>query len=104
MSDHIPDLDLGKMVALLRQHNAWRRDNDGTIDMPNPTELGLAIDAVCEAVCDAVEGLMSEQEAKGKAALITDDELAAWLKNNTKRGAEVIGDALRLEMAKGGEA
>lgn len=48
VSDHIPDVK--KMVQLLRQHNAWRRDNDGTSAMTNPTDLSIAIDAVCYAM------------------------------------------------------
>jgi hypothetical protein len=48
-TDHITDI--GKKVALLRAFNAWRRDDDGAITkMPDPREIGLAIDAVCDAV------------------------------------------------------
>lgn len=35
-------------IEILKQHNAWRRNNDDDnhIPMVNPTELGIAIDEV----------------------------------------------------------
>ena len=35
-----------KATETLRTHNAWRRGNDDSIGMANPTELGIAIDTV----------------------------------------------------------
>lgn len=35
-----------KALAILKQYNAWRRDEaiPNSIEMPNPTEIGKAID------------------------------------------------------------
>ena len=46
-------------VATLRRFNAWRRD-DGDSDQPDPREIGLAIDALCdhaERLTDANEDM-----------------------------------------------
>ena len=50
-------------INLLRRHNKWRR-GDESVEMPNPTELGIAIDAVC----DAVEGLIAERDRAEEVA------------------------------------
>ena len=35
---------LADTIAILTQHNIWRRGDDDLVKMPDPTELGLAID------------------------------------------------------------
>ena len=39
--------EIREAVYLLRQFNEWRRGGDG--EMPNPTDIGIAIDRVCDA-------------------------------------------------------
>ena len=41
-------MEINEAVSILKQANLWRRDNDGIYDMPNPKELGIAIDVVVE--------------------------------------------------------
>ena len=33
-----------KDLAILKQYNAWRRGEDDSIEMPDPTDIGKAID------------------------------------------------------------
>lgn len=35
---------LNDTIEILIQHNQWRRGDDDEITMPDPTELGIAID------------------------------------------------------------
>ena len=35
-------------IDILRRHNAWRRGDDG-YEMENPTDIGHAIESVCNA-------------------------------------------------------
>lgn len=42
-------MTLQEAVDILRQHNAWRRDNGRCIDMVDPTDVGIAIDTVIDA-------------------------------------------------------
>lgn len=37
-------------AAILRQFNEWRRGEDETQPMPDPREIGLAIDAAIEMI------------------------------------------------------
>lgn len=39
-----------KALAILKQYNAWRRWEDDNIEMPNPTEIGKAIDVAIRAL------------------------------------------------------
>ena len=41
-------MQIPKATETLRTHNAWRRDNDESIQATDPTELGIAIDTVLE--------------------------------------------------------
>lgn len=69
--DHIPHLK--KMVARLRYFNAWRRgDPNHASIMPDPREVGEAIDALC----DAVEQLTAERDAllADKARLVPEGD------------------------------
>lgn len=46
-----------KALTFLREYNSWRRGNI-EIAMPNPEEIGIAIDTVC----DALESLLTEDQ------------------------------------------
>ena len=38
-------------LEFIKNYQAWRRDNEGTIPQPHPTEIGIALDkmiAYCE--------------------------------------------------------
>ena len=37
-------------LKLLKEYNAWRRDSEGKLQIPDPTEIGLALDCVIEAL------------------------------------------------------
>jgi len=40
-------------LELIKQYQLWRRDNDGIHEMPNPTEIGKALDKII-AFCELV--------------------------------------------------
>lgn len=42
--------ELEKAVKLLKYHNEWRRDITGVLEMPNPTDVGKAIDLVTKHI------------------------------------------------------
>jgi hypothetical protein len=46
MSD-TPETQSAAIIAKLREYNLWRR-GDNQLAQPNPTEIGLYIDAVCD--------------------------------------------------------
>ena len=55
-------------AAILRQYNQWRRGNLEDQPMPDPREIGLAIDAAIEmiesaeeerALCDKLAGILT---------------------------------------------
>ena len=46
-----------QVVALLKHYNAWRRDDEGVVKMPEPRDIGEAIDA-------AIHLLSSRKSAK----------------------------------------
>ena len=37
-------------VAAVRYFNCWRRDDEGSTEMPDPRDIGQALDAVCDHV------------------------------------------------------
>ena len=37
-------------VAAVRYFNCWRRDDEGSTEMPHPRDIGQALDAVCDHV------------------------------------------------------
>ena len=41
-------MNIKEAVELLKKYNLWRRDNNQVHEMPNPTQIGIAIDAVTE--------------------------------------------------------
>ena len=54
-------------IATLRAFNAWRRD-DGDIDQPDPREIGLAIDALCNHA-ERMERELTELRKNGSALI-----------------------------------
>lgn len=53
--------DIAAHIEFLRRYNAWRRDSGGLLQQPDPTKIGLAIDAVC----NWVERKLTEEQACG---------------------------------------
>jgi len=47
-------MELKQAVQILKDHNAWRRDNTSLIPQPmiSPKELGIAIDVVVNHLTD----------------------------------------------------
>ena len=41
-------MEINEAVSILKLANLWRQDNEGIYKMPNPKELGIAIDVVVE--------------------------------------------------------
>jgi len=39
-------MEIKRATQILKQHNSWRRSDEDHPEMVNPTELGLAIDAI----------------------------------------------------------
>ena len=48
-----------QVVAILKHYNAWRRDDEGAVEMPEPRDIGEAIDA-------AIHLLSSRKSAKNR--------------------------------------
>jgi fructosamine-3-kinase len=40
-------MELTEAIAVVRQHNRWRRDHDG-IEFYDPKRLGVALDTICD--------------------------------------------------------
>jgi len=49
MKQPIETQDSREILNLIRQHNRWRR-GDESLEMANPTELGHALDDVCNMI------------------------------------------------------
>ena len=49
-------MELNDAIALLTTYNRWRRGEDETLDMPNPREIGIALDTVLAAVIEGGTG------------------------------------------------
>ena len=47
-------MKLKQAVQILKDHNAWRRDNTSLIPQPmiNPKELGIAIEVIVDHLTD----------------------------------------------------
>jgi hypothetical protein len=67
---------LAAMIALVRRFNQWRR-GDETLEMENPTQIGEALDAIC----DRVELLEGEKDAASTKARLAGNGLADMLVN-----------------------
>ncbi|WP_337052534.1 hypothetical protein [Pseudoxanthomonas sp. USHLN014] len=57
-------------ASILRQHNAWRRDDTKIVSPANPTQIGLAIDVAVEvlASADPWRGLYDPEKISDRAA------------------------------------
>jgi hypothetical protein len=49
-------MELKDAIAFLTTYNRWRRGEDETLDMPNPREIGIALDTVLAAVIEGGTG------------------------------------------------
>lgn len=47
--------ELIEAVELLKRHQSWRRDETGTLQMENPTDLGKAIDLIIKHIEDDLQ-------------------------------------------------
>lgn len=63
----------GAIIAMLRQYNLWRRGSD-ELAQPNPTEIGLCLDAVC----DVSEKLERERDEARKSMMEAILERERW--------------------------
>ena len=41
-------MDIQEALEILEAHNEWRRGKDDSLEMTNPTLLGIAIDAIID--------------------------------------------------------
>jgi hypothetical protein len=49
-------MELNDAIALLTTYNRWRRGEDESLDMPNPRDIGIALDTVLAAVIEGGTG------------------------------------------------
>jgi hypothetical protein len=49
-------MELRDAILLLEYYNRWRRGEDESLDMPNPREIGIALDTVLAAVTEGGTG------------------------------------------------
>lgn len=54
-------MTLMEAIKTLEEHNKWRR-GDETVEMCSPAKLGIAIEMVCKAACDNIQGVYSDFE------------------------------------------
>ena len=49
-------MELKQAVQILKDHNAWRRDNTSLIPQPmiSPKELGIAIEVIVDYLTDKI--------------------------------------------------
>ena len=49
----VQPMQLKQAVKILKEHNEWRRDNDNiTLPITTPKDLGIAIDVIVEHLTD----------------------------------------------------
>jgi hypothetical protein len=72
MSD-FPETQPGAIIAKLREYNLWRRGSE-QLAQPNPTEIGLCLDAVC----DVSEKLERERAEARKSMMEAIVERERW--------------------------
>ena len=67
-------MELNDAVALLTTYNEWRRGEDKALEMPNPREIGVALDTVLAAVNEG--GTLDEARMRSfwRAAIKERDE------------------------------
>ena len=78
-------METKKLVATIRQFNAWRRDDEDS-EQPNPREIGEALDMVCARV-EAYEAVM-------QAASVL---IATKGRHNTSLAYQGLADALTTQ-------
>jgi hypothetical protein len=49
-------MELRDAILLLEYYNRWRRGEDESLDMPNPRDIGIALDTVLAAVTEGGTG------------------------------------------------
>lgn len=55
-------MSIEQAIELLRAHNIWRRGGEGA--MVNPTDLGIAIDTVCDHFRNTTKKVLTWQDIK----------------------------------------
>ena len=66
-------MDYQELIERMRAFNDWRRGGD--FEMPHPMQIGMDIDAMC----DAIESLLAENERlKAELAKYRDAPVVAW--------------------------
>lgn len=58
-----------QVVSILRHYNAWRRDDEGAVEMPAPSDIGEAIDAAIHLlnrrrIGEAMKKIKQEEESE----------------------------------------
>jgi hypothetical protein len=67
-------VDYKELIERMRAFNDWRRGGD--FEMPHPRQIGMDIDAMC----DAIESLLAENERlKAELAKYRDAHVVAWV-------------------------
>ena len=67
----------GAIIAKLRQYNLWRRGSE-QLAQPNPTEIGLCLDALCD-IAERLERERDEARNLADAAMWEADRLRSGL-------------------------
>ena len=57
-------MSIEQAIDLLREHNIWRRGNFGEGAMVDPTDLGIAIDTVCDHFRNTTKKVLTWQDIK----------------------------------------
>ncbi len=79
-------METKKLVATIRQFNAWRRDDAGDSKQPDPRKIGEALDLLCARV-EAYEAVM-------QAASVL---IATKGRHNTALAYQGLADALTTQ-------
>ena len=67
-------MDYQELIERMRAFNDWRRGGD--FEMPHPRQIGMDIDAMC----DAIESLLAENDRlKDELAKYRDAPVVAWV-------------------------
>ena len=90
MSDTL-ETQSAAIIKKLREYNLWRRGSD-QLTQPNPTEIGLCLDAVCD-IAERLERERDEGNAARKASA------ADWLHQVDQMGKCVAAAKQRAALA-----
>ena len=94
-------MQIPKATETLRTHNAWRRGDDESIEMVNPTELGIAIDTVLESHADMLDLLC---DCAGQFLISHDDgTLSHSYMSTEERLCAYLVEAGRMEVVSRGK-